>query len=84
MSAKWAARIGAGSHALWGIFHLAAANSVYVLAEQTTGMVRGRLLQNELRVSASPTEHPTDASISLQIESLESQWASPSSSRSQL
>jgi hypothetical protein len=45
-TAKWAARIGAGFYVLWGIFHLVAANSVYVLAEQLTGMVRGWLLQN--------------------------------------
>jgi hypothetical protein len=45
-TAKWAARIGAGFYVLWGIFHLAAANSVYVLAGQSTGMVRGRLLQD--------------------------------------
>jgi hypothetical protein len=44
-TAKWAAKIGAGFYVLWGIFHLVAANSVYVLAEQTTGTVRGRLLQ---------------------------------------
>ena len=44
--AKWAARIGAGFYVLWGIFHLVGANSVYVLAEQSTGIVRGRLLQN--------------------------------------
>ncbi len=43
---KWAARIGAGFYMLWGIFHLAAANSVYVLGQQSTGMVRGRLLQD--------------------------------------
>ncbi len=45
-TAKWAARIGTGFYVLWGILHLAAANSVYVLAEQSTGMVRGRLLQD--------------------------------------
>jgi hypothetical protein len=45
-TAKWAARIGAGFYVLWGLFHLAAANSVYVLAQQSTGMVRGRLLQD--------------------------------------
>jgi hypothetical protein len=45
-TAKWAARIGAGFYVLWGIFHLAAANSVYVLAEPSAGMVRGRLLQD--------------------------------------
>jgi hypothetical protein len=43
---KWAARIGASFYVLWGIFHLVAANSVYVLAEQSTGMVQGRLLQD--------------------------------------
>jgi 3-hydroxyisobutyrate dehydrogenase-like beta-hydroxyacid dehydrogenase len=31
--------------ALWGVFHLVAANAVYALAEQSTGMVRARLLQ---------------------------------------
>jgi hypothetical protein len=45
-TAKWAARIGAGFYGLWGIFHLVAANSVYALAEQATGMARGRLLQD--------------------------------------
>jgi hypothetical protein len=45
-TAKWAARIGAGFYVLWGLFHLVAANSVYVLAEQSTGMARGRLLQD--------------------------------------
>jgi hypothetical protein len=45
-AAKWAARIGAGFYVLWGIFHLVAANSVYVLAERSTGMVRGRLMQD--------------------------------------
>jgi hypothetical protein len=45
-AAKWAARIGAGFYVLWGIFHLVAANSVYALAEQSTGMVRGRLQQD--------------------------------------
>jgi hypothetical protein len=45
-TAKWAARIGAGFYVLWGLFHLVAANSVFVLAEQSTGMVRGRLLQD--------------------------------------
>jgi hypothetical protein len=45
-TAKWATRIGAGFYVLWGIFHLVAANSVYVLAEQSTGMVRGRLMQD--------------------------------------
>lgn len=44
-TANWAARIGAGFYILWGIFHLTAAKSVYVLAQQSTGMVRGRLLQ---------------------------------------
>ena len=44
-TANWAARIGAGFYVLWGIFHLAAAKSVYVLAQQSTGMVRGRVLQ---------------------------------------
>ena len=47
-TANWAARIGAGFYILWGIFHLAAAKSVYVLAQQSTGMVRGRLLQAAL------------------------------------
>src|SRR6202047_4139535 len=44
--ARWAARIGAVFYVLWGVFHLVAANPVYVLAEQSTGMVRGRLLQD--------------------------------------
>ena len=44
--AKWAARIGAVFYVLWGVFHLAAANAVYALAEQSTGMVRARLLQD--------------------------------------
>ena len=47
-TAKWAARIGAGFYLLCGIFHLMAANSVYVLAEQSTGMVQGRLRQDAL------------------------------------
>jgi hypothetical protein len=29
-----------------GVFHLVAANAVYALAEQSTGMVRGGLLQD--------------------------------------
>jgi hypothetical protein len=33
-------------YVLWGIFHLVAANAVYALAEQSTGMVRARLLQD--------------------------------------
>ena len=45
-TAKWAARIGAAFYVLWGIFHLVAANAVYALAEQSTGMVRARLLQD--------------------------------------
>jgi hypothetical protein len=45
-TAKWAARIGAGFYVLWGIFHLVAANSVYALAEQSRGMVQGRLRQD--------------------------------------
>jgi hypothetical protein len=45
-TAKWAARIGAAFYVLWGIFHLVAANSVFVLAEQSTGMVQGRLRQD--------------------------------------
>jgi hypothetical protein len=44
--AKWAARIGAVSYVLWGAFHLVAANAVYALAEQSTVMVRARLLQD--------------------------------------
>jgi len=44
--ARWAARIGAVFYVLWGVFHLVAANAVYALAEQSTGMVRGRLLQD--------------------------------------
>jgi hypothetical protein len=45
-TAKWPTRIGAAFYVLWGIFHLAAANAVYALAEQSTGMVRARLLQD--------------------------------------
>jgi hypothetical protein len=45
-TAKWASRIGAVFYVLWGIFHLVAANAVYALAEQSTGMVRARLLQD--------------------------------------
>ena len=45
-TAKWATRIGAVFYVLWGIFHLVAANAVYALAEQSTGMVRARLLQD--------------------------------------
>jgi hypothetical protein len=48
--AKWSARIGAVFYVLWGVFHLVAANTVYILAEQSTGMVRGRLLQNAFYV----------------------------------
>jgi hypothetical protein len=44
--ARWAARIGAVFYVLWGVFHLVAANAVYALAERSTGMVRGRLLQD--------------------------------------
>jgi Ca2+/Na+ antiporter len=44
--ATWAARIGAVSYVLWGVFHLAVANKVYTLAEQSTGMARGRLQQD--------------------------------------
>jgi hypothetical protein len=44
--AKWAARIGAVLYILWGAFHLVAANAVYALAEQSTSMVRARLLQD--------------------------------------
>ena len=44
--AKWAARIGAVFYVFWGVFHLVAANAVYALAEQSTGMVRARLLQD--------------------------------------
>lgn len=47
---KWAARIGAGFYVFWGILHLVAANSVRVLADQSTGMVRGRLLQDAFYV----------------------------------
>jgi hypothetical protein len=43
---KWAARIGALFYIFWGVFHLLAANAVYGLAEQSTGMVRARLLQD--------------------------------------
>jgi hypothetical protein len=52
-TARWAARLGAGFYVLWGIFHLVAANSVYVLAEQSAGMVRGRLLQEVFTLSSS-------------------------------
>jgi hypothetical protein len=45
-TAKWATRIGAAFYVLWGIFHLVAANAVYALAAQSTGMVRARLLQD--------------------------------------
>jgi hypothetical protein len=45
-TAKWTARIGAGFYVLWGIFHLVAANSVYALAQQSTGVVQGQLLQD--------------------------------------
>jgi hypothetical protein len=45
-TAKWASRIGAAFYVLWSIFHLVAANAVYALAEQSTGMVRARLLQD--------------------------------------
>jgi hypothetical protein len=48
--AKWAARIGAAFYVLWGVFHLVAANAVYALAQQSTGMVRGRLLQDAFYV----------------------------------
>jgi hypothetical protein len=44
--AKWTARIGAVFYILWAVFHLVAANAVYGLAEQATGMVRARLLQD--------------------------------------
>jgi hypothetical protein len=44
--AKWATRIGAVLYVLWGAFHLVAANAVYALADQSTGMVRARLLQD--------------------------------------
>ena len=44
--AKLAARIGAAFYVLWGILHLVAASGVYSLAEQSTGMARGRLLQD--------------------------------------
>jgi hypothetical protein len=43
---KWAAMTGVVFYTLWGIFHLVAAYSVYNLAEQVTGMMRGRLLQD--------------------------------------
>lgn len=44
--ARWTARGGALLYIGWGIFHLAAANSVHVLANQSHGMARGRLLQD--------------------------------------
>jgi hypothetical protein len=40
------ARIGAVFYVLWGLFHLVAANAVYAMAKQSTGMVRSRLLQD--------------------------------------
>ena len=40
------AKIGAVSYVSWGVFHLAAANAVYALAEQSTGMVHARLQQD--------------------------------------
>src|SRR6266566_2948115 len=43
---KWAAITGAAFYVLWGVFHLVAAYSVYDLAQQSSGMVRGRLLQD--------------------------------------
>jgi hypothetical protein len=43
---NWAARLGAAFYVVWGLFHVLAANAVYSLAEQQTGMVRGRLLQD--------------------------------------
>jgi hypothetical protein len=43
---NWAARLGAVFYVVWGLFHVLAANAVYSLAEQQTGMVRGRLLQD--------------------------------------
>ena len=48
--AKWTARIGAVFYVLWGIFHLIAANAVYTLAAESTGIVRGRLLQDAFYV----------------------------------
>jgi hypothetical protein len=45
-TAKWAARIGAVFYVFWGVFHLVAANTVYALAQQSTGMVRARLSQD--------------------------------------
>jgi hypothetical protein len=45
-TSKWAAKIGAVLYVLWGAFHLAAANAVYELAEQSTEMTRARLLQD--------------------------------------
>jgi hypothetical protein len=44
--AEYAARIGAVFYVLWGVFHLVAANAVYALAEQSTGLLRARLLQD--------------------------------------
>ena len=44
--ARRVARIGAVFYVCGGVFHLVAANAVYALAEQSTGMVRGGLLQD--------------------------------------
>ena len=57
--AKWAARIGAVFYVLWGVFHLVAANAVYALAEQSTGMVArqastGRFLSSVFRGGRHP------------------------------
>jgi hypothetical protein len=54
-TAKWASRIGTVFYVLWGIFHLVAANAVYALAEQSTGMVRARLLQDGLKTNGDAT-----------------------------
>jgi hypothetical protein len=44
--AKWAAGIGIVCYVLWAVFHPIAANAAYDFAEQSTGMARGRLLQD--------------------------------------
>lgn len=45
LSPNWAAKIGAASYVLWGVYHFPAVNAVYRLANETNGTVRGRLLQ---------------------------------------
>ena len=50
---KWAARIGALFYIFWGVFHVLAANAVYRLAGQSTGMVRARLHSSRSRIFPS-------------------------------